>query len=191
MAKTIYVETDERIEAVRALEFLEYALRHITEDLYYWKWAIIALHNAVQAFIICAISGTAGLGAIKERIVAQWLKAYETGGGSYPDLKLDWFPELYNRMKEQLNFTSPLGVDESVDCLNNFRNKFVHFTPQGWSLEVNGLPEIAARCLEVVKFLGWEPGHITSYEGEILEKAKKHYIAALDLLAALEKKYNG
>lgn len=191
MTKSIYVRTDERIEAVRALEFLEYALRLTIGDQYYWKWAIIALHNAMQAFITCAISGTAGLGAIKERIAAQWLKVYDAGGGPYPDLRLDWFPELYARMKKQLNFAPHQSVDDSVNSISTFRNEFIHFTPRSWSLEANGLPQMAEKCLEVVKFLGWEPGHITWYEGGMLQKAKNYTTGALDLLKKLEHEYNG
>ena len=135
MAKPIFIETDERKEAMKALEFVTFALRLSSEDVYCWKWVIIAVHNAMQAFIVCAISGTAGLGAIKEHIVAKWLKVLDSGSGSYPDLSLGWFPELYARMKKEFNFVPLPNVDESVDRLNKFRNGFIHFTPKAWLLE--------------------------------------------------------
>ncbi len=52
------IETNERIEAVRALDKAREELRRVLADPYYWKWVIIALHNALQGFMVLATQGT-------------------------------------------------------------------------------------------------------------------------------------
>jgi len=39
------------------------------------------------------------------------------------------------------------------DQLNNLRNEFIHFVPKGWSVELAGLPQICANCINVDEFL--------------------------------------
>ena len=38
----------------------------------------------------------------------------------------------------------------SVRKLNRLRNTFIHFMPQGWSLELSGMPDICLDCLSIV-----------------------------------------
>jgi len=38
----------------------------VQEDDYNWKWAIIALHNSTQAFMVLALQGTSPLNVIKD-----------------------------------------------------------------------------------------------------------------------------
>lgn len=42
-----------------------------------WKWAILALHNALQGAMVCHLSGTAQLGALSEKSAGKWLDWYE------------------------------------------------------------------------------------------------------------------
>jgi hypothetical protein len=52
------------------------------------------------------------------------------------------------------------------------RNKFIHFVPQGWSLNVNGLPHICLTILEIIKFLSWESGNILWHNERLKHKAE-------------------
>jgi hypothetical protein len=125
-----YIRTDKRFEALKALEMVMESLRSAVVDPYRWKWAILAMQNAIQALIVATISGTAGLGALRPDIVKKWLEAYESGTGDFPEeMKIDWFPELYNRMKKEFSYAPDPTVNDSVKMVNMLRNKFVHFAP--------------------------------------------------------------
>ncbi len=51
----------------------------------------------------------------------------------------------------------------SIDRLKKeFRNKFEHYPPRAWSIEIHGMPHIAIDVLDVVRFLALETGNYTS-----------------------------
>ncbi len=189
MVREIWFGTNERTEVAKALEMLERTLDLAISDLYYWKWVIIALHNAVQGAIVCTISGSAGFGALKPQIAAEWLRVYRAETGDYPEERLDWFPNLYCRMKAQLGYAPPRCVDKSIKRLNSFRNEFIHFTPKTWDIMANGLPRMAADCLGVLGYLAWDTRRFFWYEEEEGARAKRHYQRCLDLLEHLQSVY--
>ena len=49
-----FFRTDEEIDTVNALKTFCFFWEKIKEDEYYYKWAIIALHNALQGFMVVA-----------------------------------------------------------------------------------------------------------------------------------------
>lgn len=148
-----WLETDERREAIKALEMTARMLYLAHSDEYYWKWVIIAIHNALQALFVVVVSGSGGFGAIEPKQVGKWLWVYRTGKGKYPGLSLMRFVPLYEKVKKTLRLSMPEEVDKSVKRLNDFRNEFMHFTPKGWSLELDGLPALLRNSLRVVESL--------------------------------------
>ena len=52
------IRTDDEIEAVYALEKALAELRVARGQPYNWKWAILALHNALQGFMVLALRFT-------------------------------------------------------------------------------------------------------------------------------------
>jgi hypothetical protein len=119
------------------------SMRSAMRDPYRWKWAILAMQNEIQALIVTTISGTTGLGALKQAIAKKWIEAYEAGGANFlEEMKIDWFPELYAQMKREFSYVPDAGIDESVNRVNRLRNRFVNDPPQSWSLEAGGLPVI-------------------------------------------------
>ncbi len=49
--------------------------------------------------------------------------------------------------------------EESISRLTNLlRNRFEHFVPTFWSIEIHGLPQITIDVLEVIRFLALETG---------------------------------
>jgi hypothetical protein len=113
---------------------------------------------------------------------AAWLDAHENGA-PYPDTMMDDFLSLYKKLKkhELLGFRfKPNGTQGgNVRRLNRFRNQFVHFMPQGWSIELSGMPQICCDCLEVVAQLGeyglctrWESDEQREAFAEVLEQCQ-------------------
>lgn len=44
--------------------------------------------------------------------------------------------------------------------LNSFRNDFIHFSPDSWSIEISGMPRICLDCLDGASFLFWQSGSV-------------------------------
>jgi hypothetical protein len=58
---THYLRTDEVEEAISAIEMVAESVAGVKADIYRWKWALIALHSAVQGFMVLALRGSNGL----------------------------------------------------------------------------------------------------------------------------------
>ena len=55
----------------------------------------------------------------------------------------------------------PQGTQgRSIKDLNYWRNKFVHFFPLGFSLSTVLLSPIFFDCINIIKFLAFESGHV-------------------------------
>lgn len=91
--KEKWLRTDETLEAVSSLEMVANTLKNVENDWYQWKWAILALHNSLQGFMVLALRGSNGLNCLRDDIAEKWLIAYRSGG-EYPQEKLDRFLNL-------------------------------------------------------------------------------------------------
>lgn len=180
MARPLFLRTNEQEEAVRSLEWAETQAQLIATDPYHWKWVLIAMHNAAQGFMVLALWNGNGLLALRPKIAAKWLTAYENGG-PFPVEKLDEFLNLYAKVKDSENFdtigSGPFNAlpmhDFSLEQLNSIRNEFIHFTPKGWSLELAGLPGICLHALELMQWLGQESTAILWYKPAHRVRAKR------------------
>jgi hypothetical protein len=176
----IYLRTDERMEAFKALIKTIQFLDESNLDIYNWKWFIISLHNTLQAFMVVALKGSNSLSVMKPEHAKKWLNAYETGN-QFPTVKLDYFTELFNKIKSNEMslfthskvFTSTDYIDVSVRELNELRNKFIHYMPMGWSLNITGLPALGLDVVTILKFLVSESGNIYFYEDGITEQTEQ------------------
>lgn len=156
----MYLRIDERTDVLLSLRQCDLALRLAGRSPGNWKWAILALHNALQGALVCHLSGSAQLGALTAKSISEWLSWYG-GDRSLPPPKerLAETKELFARLSaenkryEQAGPIIPVGTDQvrAFQRLHTLRNDFQHFTPKGWSLEIAGLPEIFLGVLDVIK----------------------------------------
>lgn len=174
-----YLRTSEHEEAVRSLEWAAKQARGITSDPYQWKWTLIALHNAAQGFMVLALWNGNGLLTMPDHVAAKWLKAYAEKR-RLPEDRLDSFLNLYDKCKNPENFNY-LGSnafagsnehDDSFSALNEFRNEFIHFTPKGWSLQLDGLPTVVIHAIDMISHFGWPSTSILWHEREHRVRAK-------------------
>ncbi|MGV8125840.1 MAG: hypothetical protein ACP5PV_01340 [Methanothrix sp.] len=85
------------------------------------------------------------------------------------------FDEVISRCKNGESIRSgikPLVLDENQENAYKFlkdhiRNRFMHFVPCSWSLEIHGLPEIVASCFEIVEALTGESMNLRWKDDEI------------------------
>lgn len=195
--KSITLQTDELREAICGLNKLAKTLPLVLQNPYEWKWVLIIAHNTLQAFMVCAVKGSVGLGALTEKSAAKWLEAYNKGL-LYPEERLDFFLKLYKKIKGpemQQYFHSKAFVptpeqDASVDKLNRHRNTFIHFTPTGLLMTVDDLPALIRDVLNIIRFLVKESGNVGFYPHTPEDLFDEAYTACETQLSAVMSSYS-
>jgi hypothetical protein len=159
-----WLRTNEVQEFIGALEFAAEILPSVSRRPIRWKWAIIALHNALQGACVCAIRGadTSGICVLDRTGAAamwQWLNvdSRKSPRPPPPEEKLATTLELYKRVKKNGYLQNPLVADAHRDYdirkLNALRNDFIHFVPKGLSIELSGMPSIVRTVHSCVEHL--------------------------------------
>ncbi len=87
------------MEAVISLEMLCEQLPKVIDNPHYWKWIVIALHNALQGFMVLALKGSNGLNVLTEECEKEWIAAFKRHDNVWPKRKLDTFLNLYKKIK--------------------------------------------------------------------------------------------
>jgi hypothetical protein len=132
----------------------------VADDLHLWRWVIIALHNVAQGVMVLSLRHGNGLLALSPESYSEWTAAYERHE-SPPAEKLDTYLNLYKKVKHKqwgqvggnVRFVPQGSEGADIKKLNAFRNEFIHFTPKGWSLQVDGLPRICLSVTRMISFL--------------------------------------
>ncbi len=181
----LILNTDEETEAVRALEQTAVQLAQVGSDPYLWKWVIIALHNALQGFMVLALQGTWNIRVLKKADAKQLWEATERGDteAMFKRYDLEFFLGLYEMIKKERHMNQychskpfkPGGTHtRSVKRLNELRNEFVHFVPKSWSLAVEDLPRVVKDGTDVISFLVLESNNITwGTQAEMEDRTKE------------------
>lgn len=122
-------------------------------NLLHWKWVIICLQNSLYTFALTVAAGT------NPYIV-------KTKKGRVVDLMT-----ALKRCIGVKRFTHSQPVEftrnqkNSISWLHShFRNKFEHFSPSLWSIELKGMPNICIGVLESIRMLALDSKNI-SYAG--------------------------
>jgi hypothetical protein len=199
--KTLDFSTDTLKDAIFSLHMTAECLDNVTKDSHYWKWVIIALHNALQGFMVNALCFGNDLPVLDKRSLREWTDWRRNPDSNPPPGRrsLVKFPQLYKRIKKPKYMEAwggaafkPKGTqDASVKTLiNDMRNYFIHFAPaflssSGWQY----LP-VVKDVTEVISFLALESETISWFGDEdpsgqterLLEKIKAR-------ISELEKTY--
>ena len=163
----MYLRTDEEAEVADAIEMAVGFSDGLEANPHLWRWVIIALHNAVQGSMVLSLRHGNGLLALTKECYEKWMSAYENHT-PYPQDELDRYLNLYKKVKHSETGQAggnqcfkPRGTEgKNIKRLNSLRNEFIHFTPKGWSLEIDGLPRLCIDCSRLISFLGWETQNV-------------------------------
>lgn len=176
----VWLRTDEKLEAINSLLEIRDQLKKLrrTGSFHSWKWIIFALHNSLQGFMVWALRHGNDRDVIKDKIDKKSGKKYlqiyyeqiNDKSIELPNDLLATFLDLYKKVKSISLMESrwsggrrfiPEGTQgRSVKSLNYWRNRFTHFFPTGLSIEISGFPCLALDCIEIIRFLAFESGHI-------------------------------
>lgn len=165
-----WLRTDTTKEAFKSLEKLDETLSLIPSDVYQWKWVIIILHNCAQAFMVLALEGTNQVKVVRnKKVYLEWLDQLVKGKKvncrirkKIQNTQLDDFLGLYRRIKQTRNakfiwnntkFTSSKNQKDALILLNEFRNKFIHFLPCSWGIEISGILTTCTSAMAFIQFM--------------------------------------
>lgn len=194
----MYLRTDEESEAAEALCMASRVADDLERNINAWRWVVLALHNAVQGFMVLSLRHGNGLLALSDESYKKWMEAHENNGPYPNNEKLDGYLNLYKKIKNSeigsiggnTNFTPKGTQGKSIKKLNEIRNDFIHFTPKGWSLEVDGLPLICKDCLSLIEFLGWDTENIFWHEQNYKEQSQLCCKKLINQMERLDRVYS-
>lgn len=180
----MYLRTDEEFEAANAMQMAAQFASGLPKDLHLWRWVIIALHNATQGVMVLSLRHGNGLMSLTEKSYAAWIDAYEKGETPPPE-ELDRYLNLYKKVKHKewgtiggnTRFVPTGSEGGDIKRLNSLRNEFIHFTPKGWSLEVDGLPRISLAAARLVSFLALETTNVLWHTPEARERLLNAHVS--------------
>jgi hypothetical protein len=163
----MYLRTDEEAESANAVKMAAQFAECAHKDPQIWRWIVIALHNAVQGTMVLSLRHGNGLLVLSDDCYAAWIKAYENNEPPPPE-KLDSYLNLYKKVKQSQwgiaagnrRFVPSGSEGKDIKHLNSLRNDFIHFTPKGWSLEIDGLPRICLSAARLIFYLGIETNNV-------------------------------
>ena len=195
-----WLRTDEALEAVLSLEMVCDQLRKVTDNHYYWKWVIIALHNALQGYMVLALRGTNSINILTKECAQGRMEARMSRFDKFPKRRLDSFLNLYKKIQRgrktyddwkkgngilhrkkgdlMLMYThsrpfKPKGTQtDSVKRLNYWRNVFIHFLPQNLSLDMDCFPRMVTDCIDIIAFLAFDCGNILWHDQSLEHKTE-------------------
>ena len=147
-----------------------------------WKYSIISIHNALQAYLCLCLSGGNGFQTWNKKGIGKWLDAYRERS-PLPSIKLDVFMELYDRGFHE----SSSEARANIAWLNNTRNKLIHFNQDSFSIHIQSA---YLCCKEAVLAIQSTPNSaidIFFYEEEERQRFDAKVVEALRILSTIEK----
>jgi hypothetical protein len=168
------LEYDEEIDAICSLEVLADHLPKVITTPYQWKWAILAVHNALQGFMVLALKGTRTLNVLSERSAKQWIAFYESGKMPTDPQYLDYFMPLFDKIQSEAmllrndsrRYEPMHGEQDSVRRINAVRNEFAHYIPASSLYDMGRWSRDVELIIPIIEFLAFESHNITLHQAD-------------------------
>lgn len=194
-----HFQTSQPRELLACVEFAAEQAGRAAEDHGAWRWLIISTTLAVQNACLCALDfgdefGTKGMTRTDARDVKRWTK----NGRSGPEPLAVREPrivsplELLRRVGDPYflrpPFQLPLNrqVTEAFDDLIDLRNTFLHFSEDGWTVDLREVPPLILSACEVIRHLAvTQPIYLRHAGANHRERVE----AALDTIEAAMEHY--
>ena len=161
-----HFQTSQPRELLACIEFAAGQADRAAEDHGAWRWLIISTTLAVQNACLCALDqgdefGTKGMSRMDARIITRWTK----NGRSGPEPLAVREPrivsplELLRRVGDPYFLRPPfqLPLDREMsyafDDLIDLRNTFLHFSQDGWTVDLREIPPLILNACKVIRHL--------------------------------------
>ena len=144
-----YARFDEIENVLSSLDLLAELAPIVKKRRVFWKWIIIAAHDAVQGALVCSIADLTGTSVLDKKSAKKMLDWLDDTSKKYPG---EWMADFTTLLQRAAIDMAPSEAKD-IRRLHSFRNDFAHFTPKSWSIEIAGLPRIVGVALRLVEDL--------------------------------------
>lgn len=191
--------TSQPRELLACVEFAALQSMRVSEDPGAFRWLTISLLLGVQNACLCALDfddelGTKGMRYHDAKTVRRWTKNGRKGPEprALQDPKIVSPLTLLERVGDKrflrAPFTLPLSreMEDDFDALNDLRNTFIHFSDDGWTVDLREFPDLILNACKIIRHLAvTQPAYLKNAERghrdrvahalDTIETAMNHY----------------
>jgi hypothetical protein len=191
--------TSQPRELIACVEFCADQAERVADDPGAWRWLSVAMVLAVQNACLCALDaddqhGTKGMRRSDARVVHRWTRSGRNGPKPYAlrEPRIVSPLELLQRVSDHRflppPFQYPLSakVRSDFDDLVDLRNTFLHFSEDGWTIDLREFPAPILSACAIIRHLAvTQPAYLKNAERghqarvadalERIEAAMEHY----------------
>jgi len=186
-------------ELLACVEFAAGQADQTATDHGAWRWLIISMTLAVQNACLCALDtgdefGTKGMTRIDARAVTRWTKDGRHGPAplAVREPRIVSPLELLRRTGDPFFLRPPYQlplnkqINDAFDDLVDLRNTFLHFSEDGWTVDLREIPPLILTACSVVRHLAvTQPIYLKRAE----PRHRERVAAALDHIEAAMEHY--
>lgn len=194
-----HFQTSQPRELLACIEYAAEQADRAAEDHGAWRWLIISTALAVQNACLCALDqgdelGTKGMSRMDARIVTRWTKNGRIGPEplAVREPRIVSPLELLRRVGDPYFLRPPYQlpldrrISEAFDHLIDLRNTFLHFSQDGWTVDLREIPPLILSACKVIR-------HLAVTQPVYLQNAgvdhRERVAAALDHIEAVMQHY--
>ena len=194
-----YFQTTQPRELLACVEHAAELASKAAEDHGAWRWLVIAITLGVQNACLCALDhgdeyGTKAMTRTDAREVKRWT----TNGRRGPEPFAIREPrivsplELLRRAGDPYflrpPFQLPLNhhITEAFDDLVDLRNTFLHFSEDGWTIDLREIPPLILIACDIIRHLAVTQPIYLRHAGS---RHRERVAAALDTIEAAMRDY--
>jgi hypothetical protein len=147
-----WLRTDEYTDVLSSTDLLALVGPRLRKSPSDWKWMILAAHSGVQGALVCAIQDTSSTNILSRQSAIEMLNWLDTLEGDPPKERLAEFTMLIKKFRKK--YPAVLTPEQHRKVLKlhrEFRNKFAHFTPTHWSIEISMLPTLVENAVDLIE----------------------------------------
>lgn len=192
-----YFKTSQPRELLASVEFSAEQADKALTDHGAWRWLVIAMTLAVQNACLCALDagdeyGTKGMTRTDAREVKRWTRDGRTGAPplAVREPRIVSPLELLRRVADpyflKAPWQLPLGreMQRDFDDLVDLRNGFLHFSDDGWTIDLREIPPLIVTACDIIRHLSvTQPAYLRHAERGHQDRVRialEHIVAAME-----------
>ena len=189
-----HFQTTQPRELLGCIEHAAELATKAAEDHGAWRWLVIAMTLGVQNACLCALDhgdeyGTKAMTRTDAREVKRWTSNGRRGPEPFAirEPRIVSPLELLRRTGDPYFLRPPYqlpldhGITEAFDDLVDLRNTFLHFSEDGWTIDLREIPPLILVACDVVRHLAVTQPIYLRHAGP---RHRERVAAALDTIAA-------
>jgi hypothetical protein len=190
-------KTSQPRELLASIEFSAEQADKALGDHGAWRWLVIAMTLAVQNACLCALDagdeyGTKGMTRTDAREVKRWTREGRRGPPplAVREPRIVSPLELLRRvadpyfLKAPWQLPLPHETQRDFDDLVDLRNGFLHFSDDGWTIDLREIPPLIMTACDIIRHLAvTQPAYLRRAESghqERVRLALEHIVAAME-----------